>query len=71
VQNLALIFDSNLFSSTHGFETKQHVANVKHPSGVLMIDLPFDLYILLTAPLIFTGGSKSAKFGPDLDFEPI
>ena len=39
-----------------GFETEQHIGNLKHVSGAQMIALNIDLEIWPTPPLIFTQG---------------
>jgi len=46
-----------------GFETGQLSRGLKHPAGAAMIDLPFDLEISPTSPLILQG-VESAKFVP-------
>ena len=45
-----------------GVEMKQYIGNLKHLNGAPIIDLTFDLDILPTPPLIFTGGQILQNF---------
>jgi len=50
---------------------RNRIENLKHPSVAVMIGLPFDSDVSSSPTLIFTGGSKSAKFDSSLDFQTI
>jgi len=55
VRNFGSIFDISRF----GFETEQHIGNLKLPrlpSGATITDLHFDSDVLPSSPLIFTEG---------------
>ena len=54
-------------------EMKQYMGNLKHLNRAPIIDLPFDLDILSTPPLIFIGGRGSdiVELSLNLAFEAL